>query len=134
MDRLFLDANVLFSAAYRSDGGLTRLWRVDSAQLISSSYAVHEARRNLHSEERLARLDRLLGDVTVVTRITLPDEIASSIDLPRKDRPILAGALAARATHLITGDRRHFGAYFGRTLRGIEVLTPARYLRGVEDG
>ena len=35
MDRLFLDANVLFSAAYRADAGVARLWKVEpqAAQL-----------------------------------------------------------------------------------------------------
>jgi hypothetical protein len=28
MDRWFLDANVLFSAAYRSEAGLLRLWQL----------------------------------------------------------------------------------------------------------
>ena len=47
MDSSFLDANVLFSAAYRSDAGLRKLWRLPGVRIVSSAYAVEEARRNL---------------------------------------------------------------------------------------
>jgi len=129
VDRPFLDANVLFSAAYRSSAGVARLWTVPDVRLLSSTYAAEEARRNLDVAEERARLEKLLLDVTVVSRVTLPEPLASSVDLPDKDLPILAGALAAEATHLITGDRRHFGRYFGRSLEGIVVMPPARYLQ-----
>jgi len=130
LDRLFLDANVLFSAAYRADAGIARLWELPHVELYSSTYAVEEARRNLEVPERLTRLDTLIRQVTVVTAFRLPDEVAASTDLPEKDRPIVAGALAAGATHLITGDVRHFGSHYGRELEGVRVLPPARYLRG----
>jgi len=51
------------------------------------------------------------------------------IQLPEKDWPILAGASAARATHLITGDARDFGSFFSEVMMGILVLPPATYLR-----
>jgi hypothetical protein len=50
--------------------------------------------------------------------------------LPEKDQPILAATVAGRATHLITGDVKHFGEFFGKTLAGVMVLPPAAYLRG----
>jgi hypothetical protein len=43
VDRVFLDANVLFSAAYRSDSGLLALWRRAGASLLTSAYAVLSA-------------------------------------------------------------------------------------------
>ena len=51
------------------------------------------------------------------------------IDLAEKDRPILAMAVAARATHLLTGDVRRFGRYYGQTVAGLQILRPAAYLR-----
>lgn len=51
MDRLFLDANILFSAAYRPDAGLRRLWEVPNVELVTSAYAGEEARRNLDLPE-----------------------------------------------------------------------------------
>ena len=44
MDRLFLDANVLFSAPYRIDAGLVRLWKLKDATLCSSRHALEEAK------------------------------------------------------------------------------------------
>jgi hypothetical protein len=61
MDRLFLDANVLFSAAYRPDAGLLRLWKLKNVVLCSSRYALEEARINLAEEAQQTRLTALLG-------------------------------------------------------------------------
>ncbi len=35
-----------------------------------------------------------------------------------KDEPIFLAALLAQATHLLTGDLKHFGHYFGQTVAG----------------
>ena len=39
------------------------------------------------------------------------------------DVPILAAAIQARVDGLVTGDRRAFGALFGRTVHGVTILT-----------
>lgn len=129
MDRLFLDANVLFSAAYRQGAGLTRLWAMANTELVTSSYAIAEAERNLSSQDQVVRLTRLLEGLTVVPDSAVPAEIADSVDLPEKDLPILAAAKANNCTHLITGDVPHFGAHMGTELLGVLVLLPAEYLR-----
>ena len=49
--------------------------------------------------------------------------------LPRKDQPILSGAIQANASHLITGDRERFGRLFGRKVLGVTVLSPGEFLR-----
>ncbi len=61
MDRLFLDANVLFSAAYREDAGLVELWKLEDVELVTSAYAFEEARRNLTDDEQIERLQALDG-------------------------------------------------------------------------
>lgn len=127
MDRLFLDANVLFSAAYRSNAGLLRLWKLKNVELCSSRYALEEARINLAHEIQRRRLTRLSESIRLFDAATR--EPPSGVSLPDKDVPILLAALEARATHLITGDIRHFGPYFGRTIERILVLTPSEYLR-----
>lgn len=38
MDRIFLDANVLLSAAWRSAAAIQRLWRLEGVELLSSGY------------------------------------------------------------------------------------------------
>ena len=127
MDRVFLDANVLFSAAYRPNAGLQRLWRLRDVALCTSSYAMQEARINLASDEQRARLEKLAESLQIVA--AGDDEISGEFTLPEKDRPILRAAIHAGATHLVTGDVRHFGRYFGKTIQGVKILSPAAYLK-----
>lgn len=125
-DRLFLDANVLFSAAYHATAGIARLWTLENVELLTSTYAAEEARVNLSAREQQLRLAELLEGMQIVTGIS---SLPAGVDLPEKDRPILQAALHARATHLLTGDKQHFGRYFGRRLAGVRVLPPADYFR-----
>jgi len=133
VDRLFLDANVLFSAAYRADAGVARLWQLPNAVLLTSKYAVEEAHRNLRDHDQVERLNRLLESVASTPASSLDPNLRGDIQLPEKDWPILAGALGARATHLITGDVRDLGRYFGQHLLGILVVPPSQYLRARAD-
>lgn len=128
MDRLFLDANILFSAAYRLDAGVTRLWRLPNAVLLTSEYAIDEARRNLSRPDQLERLGELVRSIESSPAASLDPTLRADIELPEKDWPILGGAVAAGATHLITGDLRDFGPYFGTKLLGVMILRPAEYL------
>lgn len=126
MDRLFLDANVLFSAAYRADSGLLQLWELDDVELLTSAYAFEEARRNLGADDQLRCLQELVRDLEIVpeSEVALPDEV----ELSGKDVPILQAAVAAESSHLITGDRKDFGRYFGQKLGRVWVMTPREYL------
>lgn len=128
MDRLFFDANVLFSAAYREDAGVRRLWEIPRVTLVTSEYAVAEARRNLATTEQRARLDAILAPMLVEPARSLDAALRRDIELREKDWPILGGAVAAGATHLITGDMRDFGPFMGQIVLGVRVMTPARYL------
>lgn len=130
MDRLFLDANVLFSAAWRPESKLARLWHLDGVRLITSGYAHEEARRNLPDTERRQRLADLASQLEFVSE-AIAELLPAGIILPEKDRPMLRAALAAEATHLLTGDRRDFGRYFGRRIGSLIVLSPAAYLAEV---
>jgi len=126
---VFLDANVLFSAAYRADAGLRRLWGLGETQLITSAYAVEEARRNLKLDEQRDRLEELLATVNVIAPLPGARPLPSHVQLPEKDRPILMAAIEAQATYLLTGDVKDFGAYYGQTIEGVMILPPAEYLR-----
>jgi len=127
VDRLFLDANVLFSAAYRPDAGLLRLWKLDNVVLCGSRYALEEARANLDEDAQRARLDKLADAVHCFEagQRKLPE----TTPLPVKDAPVLLAAIEARATHLLTGDVRHFGPYFCKRIEGIAIMLPGEYLR-----
>ena len=125
MVKLFLDANILFSAAYRENAGLAKLWKLSHIKLISSDYAIMEAERNLRETHQLQRLKVFVHSLGVIT--TYNDSlIPSDIKLSAKDRPILAAAISAKANFLITGDR-DFEHLFGKKILGVTVLTPSVY-------
>lgn len=127
MDRVFLDANVLFSAAYRPNSTLLRLWDLKGAELITSTYALEEAHINLQGSKERSLLNKLASSMKIIDRQMdlCPPEV---MNLPDKDRPILMAAIDAKATHLLTGDIRHFGPYYGQTVKGVLILPPAAYL------
>lgn len=132
MDRLFLDANVLFSAAYAEGSGLTRLWRSKAVRLLASGYVIEEARRNLDNADARDRLEVLLEKIEQVGDPAAALDPEMEQGLPENDRPVLRAAMAAGATHLLSGDRRAFGAWYGKRLASVLVLRPADYLRPSE--
>jgi Predicted nucleic acid-binding protein, contains PIN domain len=127
--RVFLDANVLFSAAYRETGSVRAFFSLTNAggcDLVSSSYAIEEARRNVLAKhpERSGDLERLLKKVSPC-REPSPATVAWAVAQGQpKDAPILAAAVEAHCHVLVTGDRTHFGALFGKRLRGTVVMLP----------
>lgn len=132
MHRLFLDANVLFTAAHNPEGKAAFLFdalNFQQWQLLSSGYAVEEARRNIAAKfpQSQDRLRKLLRSITVVGQ---PLSITTAITLPAKDQPIFAAALSAEATHLLTGDRKHFGRYMNQPGKsgGVIIQAVADYL------
>ena len=127
MDRLFLDANVLSSAASRPNAGLLQLWELSDCVLYSSRYAMGEARVNLGEASQRDQLERLCRPVHLVdaTSARLPP----GTPLPEKDKPILAAAIEARATHLLTGDVRDFGRLLGKIIAGVLIQLPGEYLK-----
>ena len=128
MDVVFLDANVLFSAAYRPDAGSRELWELPDVELVTSDYALAEARRNIGDRQQLNDLDNLLQRVRVIGLTRLERPLPPGLKLPDKDRPIFLSAIDARATHLLSGDGKTFGAYFGQRVEGIAILLPGDYL------
>ena len=126
--RVFLDANVLFSAA-KSDGAvrelLHRLARAGHV-LCADAYVVEEARRNLlrKGSAALHAFERLIESVEVASfgPAELPPAVAEKID--PKDRPVFAAAVALSCDALVTGDRTHFGALYGQMLLGVRVESP----------
>lgn len=132
--KLFFDANVIFSAAHREEGRaqeLVALARAGRCELVTSAHALEEARRNL--EIKSARFEHRLAEA--LARITVVVEAPTALviwaqeqGLPLKDAPVLAAAVHAGADLLVTGDARDFGRLYGHTLRGVQVVAPARAL------
>ena len=126
--RIFLDANVLFSAAKTAGAVRELLTFLDKSghECCVNSYVIEEARRNLVAKapEAINVLDRLLSRMS--TAKAQPSDVAleASLPLPAKDRPVLAAAIRQGCAVLVTGDRTHFGALYGRTIHGIVIHSP----------
>ena len=131
MLRFFLDANVIFSAAHNPKDNARALFELATVErigLVASRYAVDEAVRNiaLKYPECTATLESLVERLGHAPEPLAADlEAAADIGVPAKDAPILGAAIAVGADALVTGDRRHFGALYGRRVRGVEILPPA---------
>jgi predicted nucleic acid-binding protein len=126
--RVFLDANILFSAA-KTDGAMRQLLRLleeRGHECWVDAYVVAEARRNLLAKgpEALTVLEALLSRLHVAA--SLPTAVSSApVDwLPEKDRPVLAAAIRLGCDALVTGDRTHFGDGYGKTFGGVIVHSP----------
>lgn len=126
--RLFLDANILFSATWTEDADAALLFGLAEAGLCESTtsrLAVEEARRNIARKRpgRQAVLERLVRP-TLIGQEPAKSHLAAvqQHGLPDKDVPILAAAIAQRADMLVTGDRRDFGHLYGSSPNGVEVI------------
>lgn len=132
MNRVFLDANVPFTAAENPAGkaalvialGVKGKW-----QVVSNSYAAEEARRNIASKfpQSQSRLKDLIDSIAIIASGAGAD---CPVNLPEKDRPIMEAAIRSQATHLLTGDLKDFGVLMNkpRQTAGIVIQTVAEYL------
>lgn len=126
--RIFLDANILFSAA-KSDGALRRLLglvRAAGHECWADGYVLEEARRNLHAKapDGLRALEGIVAAIRLAEAHPADAAQAFSARLPEKDRPVLAAAVRLGCAALVTGDRSHFGAFYGKTLAGVAIHSP----------
>jgi len=126
--RIFLDANVLFSAA-KSDGAVRQLVSLllrARHQCCVDSYVIEEARRNLLAKapDAVSVPDTLLTRLYVAAVQPGRADIESLASLPQKDRPVLAAAIRLGCEALVTGDRTHFGFAYGKKLGGVTIHSP----------
>lgn len=130
--RLFLDANILFTAAHNPKGKAALVMELGQEgiwQLVSSVYALEEARRNIAIKfpactpqlEALAQTLRIVSDNP---GLKCPDGLAD------KDCPIYRAALASKADVLLTGDIRDFGFLMNDRAKaeGLLIQTVADFL------
>ncbi len=137
--KVFLDANVVFSAAHQREGraqALLLLARARRCELMVSAHALEEARRNLTRKSH--SFDQRLADLLAMTEMVAEAPaplVAWALEhgLPLKDAPILAAAVHANADILVTGDLRDFGHLFGKSLRGVRILSLAKAIEAVLD-
>lgn len=126
--RIFLDANILFSAA-KSAGAVRRLLellRGAGHECWVDGFVITEARRNLElkAPSSLADFDRLITSLRVAAIRTPDPERDATLPLVEKDRPVLAAAIHLHCHALVTGDRTHFGELYGRSILGVAIHSP----------
>jgi predicted nucleic acid-binding protein len=124
---LFLDANVLISAAWKEGGEIAQIWQMKGVRLITSNYVMGEVQRNLPHIAQIERLRTLMRNVQIVSFERLP-EIPEAMALPEKDRQVLCGTIQAGADHLVSGDKRHFGPWYGKRISGVRITAPTELL------
>ncbi len=135
--RIFLDANILFSAA-RADGAVRQLLASCEAaghELWADAYVFEEARRNLAAKapNGLPVLEAMAARIRIAALLAGNALLPDTMVLPEKDRPVLAAAIQHRCDMLVTGDRTHFGTLYGKTIRGVSILSPAMLAEAVLD-
>lgn len=126
--RIFLDANVLFSAA-KSKGAVRQLLELlleAGHEGRVDGYVVEEARRNLAAKapDGLDALQTLLPRLRLAVTQSPDTVLETRIPLPEKDRPVLAAAIRHGCSALVTGDRTHFGRHYGKTIQGVAIHSP----------
>jgi uncharacterized protein len=87
---------------------------------------VEEARRNIAAKTPAgaAALESLLLQLRLAGAQVPQETEQATLKLPEKDRPVLAAAIRLRCDALVTGDRTHFGAVYGKTLAGVTIHSP----------
>jgi uncharacterized protein len=134
--RIFLDANVLFSAAKSSGAVRAFLTELKSCghALVADGYVVGEARRNLEAKFPTAMVDfeKVLEDVETTAKASGPLGANIAPGLPEKDQPVLAAAIHYRCHILITGDKTHFGPFYGQNITGVEIHSPASFAKKID--
>lgn len=129
--RTVLDTNVLVSAlafpGSTPDQILARVRRRET-DLFVSSFILGEFERVLTGKFRYTRVEvrRRVAAIRRMATLVEPDERIHLVEAMDDDNRILECAVAARADHLVMGDRHHLLPL--RSVRGIPIITPAAFI------
>jgi len=131
--KLFIDSSVLLAASGSATGASRLLIGEASARgwfLVSSLYCFEETRHNLpklgsHAE---ADFEKHIAPFVecIETRLVVDRPLVYPVT---KDRPVVAGALAAKCDALLTLDRADFQRLLGAEVYGMWILTPGDWLK-----
>jgi len=135
--RIFLDANIYFSAARSLQGGsaiVLEFAKKGRVELFATSAVLKEAERNLRLKEKVLVLIRHYGNL----KLAKPKIVKISgrrakeklkLIINEKDALILAGAEKAKADYLVTLDKKHFFAEkVGLAKLPFEIITPGHLI------
>lgn len=122
--RVFVDADVLASPVPRTILYLAQ--PLSDYELVYSQFAETEAERHQKAAHIPVATLRERWDWQIVPDAESED-IAALSDTDDKDKPVLAAAVAARATLVVTGNVRHFGAG-DLSAHGLRAVHPGLFL------
>lgn len=123
--RIFLDANVLFSACKPSSAIADLISLIhERHEMVTSDLALEEARRNIGAKrpqwkEAFVQLRQKVS-VVPTRMVDLP------VTLVEKDAPILASAILSQCNYFVTGDKKHFGHLYDKKVAGLEIVSLVR--------
>lgn len=114
--RIFLDANVYFSAARSPQGGssaICDLARAKKLVLYTTRDILHEAERNIRLKEPVSTRLRFYELLTTLNaKIVAIDKQKAQLRFAKiinnKDTHVLEGARVSKADFLVTLDKKHF--------------------------
>ena len=123
--RVFLDANVVFSAC-NAENNIAALitWLKKDGTAVTSDFAIEEARRNLSLKRPnwSPSLEPLLGGIEIVPSILFD----IPVPLEEKDQPLLCAAIRNHCDYFATGDRRDFGHLYDEVVEGVRIISLLR--------
>lgn len=122
--RVFVDADVLASPVPRTILYLAR--PLSDYELVYSPYVETEAERHQRAAHILVSTLRQRWDWRIVPEPESED-IAALSDTDEEDKSVLAAAIAARASFVVTGNVRHFGAG-DLSAHGLSAVHPGLFL------
>ena len=139
MLRVFLDANVYFAGSASPTGGsalILQLILKGRIEATASRLVLREAERNLRQKrppKDLKAFHQFLKHAKLRVIPTPPETAWKPYEgvIHPKDVPVLAAAVASKATYLITLDRRHvMTKAVSDKAPGLVILIPGDFLRG----
>ncbi len=123
--KIFLDANVLFSASNAGSNIHAFIHLIsDAHELVTSDYAYEEARRNIYAKRKawVPTFEVITKSITQLPSAPLYHDVV----LVDKDRPILGAAIAHACDYLLTGDKKDFGHLYGTRIDTVTVIDYVR--------
>ncbi len=123
--RIFLDANVPFSASHPGSATCRLIAAaMRSHTIVTSDVACSEARKNLTLKRPSwsGPFENLIENMELQ-----PSSVfALPVTLDTKDLPLLCASIRARCHYFVTGDQKDFGHLFDRTILGVTIIRPLR--------
>ena len=132
--KIFLDANILFSAS-RKDSILRKFiqFLIEAGYtLCTNDYARTEAERNILAKKFVteAEFTQFINSIPS-SNILKAGHIP---DLAEKDQPVMRGALGLECDYLLTSDRKDFGIFLEHGYQTLKVGTPSMLAEFLELG